>query len=82
MTSHHTSLWSAFVVALMLGVLPSRAADSVKPTADEMAEARRFVAAKFLAYQATPQTAGLDRRREQRNDRTQLPLQQAAENRR
>ena len=50
MTSPHVSLWSGFaILALLLGVLPSRAADTVKPTADEMAEARRFVAAKFLA---------------------------------
>ncbi|MGA7702155.1 MAG: alpha-galactosidase [Thermoguttaceae bacterium] len=48
------------VFALSLAVLPSRAADTVKPTADEMAEAGRFVAAKFLAPElATPQKPGL-----------------------
>ncbi len=60
MRSHYTSLASALAaVALSLGVLPSRAADSIKPTADEMAEAHRFVAAKFVAPQTTPQKPGL-----------------------
>jgi alpha-galactosidase len=53
MRLHRISLWSGFaILALLLGVLPSWAADSVKPTADEMAEARRFVAAKFTAAKA------------------------------
>ena len=60
MTSHHTSLWSASVIVALLLQLPtSQAADTVKPTADEMAEAQRFVAAKFLPPQATPQKPGL-----------------------
>ncbi len=61
MTSHRRAFLSAFVVgALALAARPLRAADTVKPTADEMAEARRFVAAKFLAPQATmPQKPGL-----------------------
>jgi len=48
------------VLAVFWGILPLSAADVTKPTPDEMAEARRFVAAQFIAPQATtPQKEGL-----------------------
>ena len=54
MKSHHISLSSVLtVVTLLLGVPPSWAADAAKPTAEEMAEARQFVAAKFTDPKAT-----------------------------
>ena len=58
----HKRMVFAAVIALVLssGVLPLSAGVTLAPTADEMAAARRFVAAKFEEPQAaTPQTAGL-----------------------
>ena len=52
-----TSFFLLVVLAMLLGVLPPSTARASKPTADEMSEARRFVAAKFTAPQATPQAA-------------------------
>jgi alpha-galactosidase len=41
------SLAFAVVLAILSGVVPLSAASTLKPTPDEMAEARRFVSAKF-----------------------------------
>jgi alpha-galactosidase len=52
MRSHLISFASAMIV-LLLATSPSWAADAIKPTADEMAEARRFVTANFTDAKAT-----------------------------
>ena len=71
-----THLAAVFVFST---VLPCLAADAVKPTADEMAQAQRFVAAKFLAPQAAAQKPGLivavNNRAVELNGRYKKPLQ-------
>ncbi len=53
-------LLSVFVALLMFsGVLPLSTANASKPTSDEITDARRFVAAKFMAPKATAQKPGL-----------------------
>jgi alpha-galactosidase len=48
-----------FVPAIVLGLVPLAVANAVSPTPDEMAEARRFVAAKFEEGKLTTEKPGL-----------------------
>lgn len=58
--SYKNTIMTLLAVLLALStVRPSRAIDTVKPTADEMAEAQRFVAAKFLAPPGAAEKSGL-----------------------
>ena len=53
------SVISLAAVATLLGIAPFAAAGPISPTADEMAQARRFVAAKFEPAKPASPTAGL-----------------------